>query len=74
MLHANSTTQNTWWLLTVGLACGKRGSWCVCPVQRTQLALVAALVALAYLYFIMYFVYMKRAKNRLGHESYAKYK
>ena len=47
---------------------------CVCAVQHTQIALVATLVALAYLYFIMYFVFMKRATSRLGHESYAKYK
>ena len=73
MLHADSTTQNTW-LLTVFLACGTRDVWCVCAVQHTQIALVAALVALAYLYFIMYFVFMKRATSRLGHESYAKYK
>ena len=43
-------------------------------MQNRQIALVAALVFMAYLYFVFYFVFLKRATTKLGHESYAKFK
>ena len=45
-----------------------------CAVQNTQIALVASLVFLAYLYFIMYWIFIRRATSKLALESYAKYK
>lgn len=43
-------------------------------VQNRQIALVAALVFMAYLYFVFYFVFLNRATTKLAHESYAKFK
>jgi len=43
-------------------------------VQTTQIALVATMVFMAYLYFAMYFIFLNRATSKLAHECYAKYK
>ncbi len=43
-------------------------------MQNRQIALVASLVFLAYVYFLAYFVFVRRATSKLAHESYAKYK
>ena len=46
----------------------------ICVVQGTQIALVTSLIFLAYVYFLFYFIYIRRATKMLANESYAKYK
>lgn len=45
-----------------------------CVVQGTQIGLVTSLIFLAYLYFLFYYIYIRRATRMLANESYAKYK